>query len=221
MYCWNCGTKLPENAGFCFACGKSQAEEGPESAGDAESGRVTTLPPFEHASTVRAASAPRIATPLSDWRSLPDGQLRSRSDVPNVIAGFLALGAAVLVIVGSFGPWVTVSVFMGTIEANGMDGDGKITLWCGIGAAVLLAVYLFSEAHPTWTAFLATVVLLIAGVIGAMDWTDINDRLAFADQEDLAIDVFARVGWGLQVMTIASFAGALLASIQGIVSLKR
>src|SRR5215204_1741032 len=40
VYCWNCGTKLPEKAGFCFACGKGQAEELPETA---EPGQPATI----------------------------------------------------------------------------------------------------------------------------------------------------------------------------------
>ncbi len=124
-------------------------------------------------------------------------------------------------IIGSFAPWVTMTIFIGSIEVNGMDGDGKITLCCGIGAVALLAVHLFAGSHPTWTAFLATAVLLLSGIIGAVDWSDLNDLLATSGEEDIDLGVLARVGWGLQVMTIASFAGALLAGIQGILSLKQ
>ncbi len=162
-----------------------------------------------------------MAVPLSDWRSFPPNQTNAEPEPPNRIAGFLGIGAAILVIVGSFSPWVTVSVFFGTVEVNGMDGDGKITLGCGLGAMVLLAVHLFARSHPTWTAFLATAAFLLSGIIGAADWSDLNDLLATSNEDDLDFGVLARVGWGLQVMTIASFAGALLAGIQGIFSLKR
>jgi hypothetical protein len=220
VYCWYCGTKLPVNAGFCFSCGKSQTEDALETTDPA--GPASSHHPLPTtASPLPPPPAPRIATPLSDWRSPPEVPPGPTPSAPNRVGGYLRLGAAVLVIVGSFAPWVSVSVFFGTIQVNGMDGDGKVTIWCGLGAAALLAFHLFSGSHPAWPPFLAACVFLLSGIIGTYDWSNINDLLEASGQEDLDFGVLARVGWGLQVMTIASFVGTFFAGLQGFTAVRR
>jgi hypothetical protein len=115
-------------------------------------------------------------------------------------------GCALLVVVGSLGPWARVWF----ITANGTDGDGIITLLLGVAAGFFTIVRLARPGPGVGMMALAGLALLAAGVIGAIDWNDV----AGITSETEEYGDLVQVGWGLVLMTIAGFAGAGLAFVQ-------
>ena len=110
--------------------------------------------------------------------------------------GFLGI----LVIAGSIGPWATI----GLLNIAGTSGDGQITLILGC-TAVGLAV-LAGTTTSQWAELVACATLVLAGVGGLYDWKHVH-RLA-ASRNVLTAAV--RVGWGLELVTIAGLASCLL-----------
>lgn len=123
---------------------------------------------------------------------------------------------ALLVIVGSTLPWVRIwgVGFVGDdIEisyVNGISGDGQATLAIGILAAVLILWRLLGRRSSTLsTVVLCTsvVVLIIAGLVGVFNWSELK-RIP---GEDRGTDYFQygfQLGAGLVMVTVAGLVGA-------------
>jgi len=113
--------------------------------------------------------------------------------------------SALLICVGSVGPWARVLFF----TANGLDGDGWISLLAGLAALGLFAIYLRSlqRPRPAWPLVLILVLAGLAAAVGVHDWSEIQGVVDEASQEDdpFGISSTVSVGWGLVLMTIASF----------------
>jgi Protein of unknown function (DUF2510) len=129
--------------------------------------------------------------PLPAARSAVQGWEPSR-----IIA---AVGAAA-VVVGSLGPWATASTPFGSIDVNGTEGDGKVTLILGAVALgfILLRNYL-----------VAMILSAIAGAILVFDFLDVSRTIGDVDNEFIKTSV----GWGLFVGAIGgvlAFVGSLL-----------
>jgi hypothetical protein len=107
-----------------------------------------------------------------------------------------ALGGAAAVIIGSLGPWATVSTVFGSISVGGTDdgGDGLISL---VGGGVVILLVLLSKYLGSIIVSALTSALLLYDLI------DVNRNISDVDEE------FARasVGWGLWLAT----AGAIVA----------
>ena len=95
---------------------------------------------------------------------------------------------AVLIAVGSIGPWAT-SPFS---SASGTSGDGVITLV----AAVVLAVL---AVAPNRFAIFAFLVILVAGGVGIYDFFHIRNELHSFTIGGVQVD---HVGWGLYVVVV-------------------
>ncbi|EID81749.1 MULTISPECIES: hypothetical protein [Rhodococcus] len=119
---------------------------------------------------------------------------------PNVVAGLVACLA---IVVGSLGPWAT-SLSYGVA---GTEGDGVITLvLAAVAAAALFAIYArggFTKFGDRWIAPVAGVVILVIGVVDAVD---VNGN----EVEFMNTMVSTGVGWGLWVVLLS--AAALSAS---------
>ena len=102
----------------------------------------------------RAASQRlRTTTPIGSLSrpTITFSGVSSRQRPISLTSGYLAIAAAVLVIVGSLGPWVSVvAPFGGSLSVSGTNGDGKITLCCGLLATVLLAFLVTSHRDGVW-----------------------------------------------------------------------
>jgi hypothetical protein len=108
--------------------------------------------------------------------------------------------AALVVAIGSLGPWAKVDTVFGTISVNGTSGDGPLTI---AAAGLVLAGFLSS----VW-------VLRWVGAIGALavgGYDLINASSRFSDLN--ADNEFARasVAWGLWLV-VAAAALAIVAS---------
>lgn len=104
-----------------------------------------------------------------------------------------ALGA-VAVVIGSVGPWATVSMFSVSADVNGTDGDGVYTL---IGGLLILAlVYTRNSATAIVFAVLTAMTL-------TSDLSNVSDLIGDPGLGDIS------VGWGLHLAT----AGAVIALV--------
>jgi hypothetical protein len=119
---------------------------------------------------------------------------------PNIVAGLVACLA---IVVGSLGPWATSL----SVGVAGTEGDGTVTLvLAAVGAAALFAIYArggFTKFGDRWIAPAAGVVILVIGIVDAMD---VNGN----EVEFMNTMVSTGIGWGLWVVLLA--AAALSAS---------
>lgn len=232
MYCAECGTKLPATAMFCLECGHER--EGlastpepvvPPPAVTSDGHPVDPTRDVWGRPVASSDDAACKRSPATAQRVLPRAAraepyvapLNRRQSIRGEVSstpGLLAIAAAALVIVGSLGPWVSiVAPFVGSLSVSGTDGDGKLSLVCGLAATVLLAFLVTSNRSSVWLGVLAAVVLGIAGAIGVYDWQNIGAAAGVAD-DDIAL--LARVGWGLKAMTLGAIAGTVLSITQAI-----
>jgi hypothetical protein len=102
-------------------------------------------------------------------------------------------------VVGGFGPWVTV---LG-ISVSGTEGDGWIVI---LAAAAAAGLVFWHDRKPSQWILGATA---LAGVVGfgvsAYDWARL-ESVASDSQEQLEglFDLSVSTGWGLVLCTIAS-----------------
>lgn len=128
-------------------------------------------------------------------------------------------GAAALVVISSFATWAIVDGQGYTnneitrISIKGSGGDGEITFILGGLAAVLILLRLTKPRSSGFVLGIATLFLLINGVMGIGNWLDLRN-IPGADQGAKFFHTGVQVGWGLVVMTSASFIGALAAGYQ-------
>ena len=134
----------------------------------------------------------------------------------------LGLLAAVLVIVGSTGPWTRMWAvgFVGDhvdiIYVSGLTGDGRVTLVLGIVAAVLITWRLLRRRSSTWSTMLqcaAIVILVVTGLVGVFNWSELDD-ISGADLGVKYLRYGFQPGWALILATVTGFAGAIALSYQ-------
>ena len=120
------------------------------------------------------------------------------------VLALVGYAAAVVVIVGSLGPWAEVSQF----SASGMDGDGVITLVSAIVAAVAILVASASRTRPAlgsdWIAAAAAAVAMFVAVYDSFEIPKTYDLLGGAVGTRTA-------GWGIWVTLIGSIVLAAVA----------
>jgi hypothetical protein len=141
----------------------------------------------------------------------------------------LAAICAILVIVGSAGPWITTKECEGeNCETTGIDledsgylffvGDdifgiqeGWVTI--GLAAVGILAVVLGLAVRPRAVPLaVGGVVLLAAGVVGVIDWASL--AIFISDFEGaLGAEGLLEIGWGLPLTTIAAFLAGILSLV--------
>jgi Protein of unknown function (DUF2510) len=111
----------------------------------------------------------------------------------------MAAAGAAAVVVGSLAPWATASTPFGSIDVNGTDGDGKITLVLG---AVVVGFVLLRNY------FVSMILSAIAGAILVYEFSDVSRTVGDIDSEF----VKTSVGWGLYLGAIGgvvAFVGSL------------
>ena len=96
------------------------------------------------------------------------------------------------------------------IYVNGTIGDGRITLALGILAAVLITWRLLRQRASTWSTIGQTttiVILVIAGLIGVFNWSELN-KIPGLDHGSKFFQYGFHPGWGLVLLTVAGLTGA-------------
>jgi hypothetical protein len=115
--------------------------------------------------------------------------------------------AALVIVIGSLGPWAKVDTVFGTISVNGTSGDGPLTI---VAAGLVLAGFLSSVWVLRWVGAIGALV------VGGYDLVNASSR--FSDLN--ADNEFARasVAWGLWLVVaaavVAIVASALTAEAQ-------
>lgn len=113
--------------------------------------------------------------------------------------------SAVAVCLGSVGPWASVLF----ITVSGVQaGDGWGTLAAGVVAAAAFVIYLryTRRPRPAWPLGLILLAGVGAAVVGVWDWSDLERAANEAkNDEDNIFGATVSVGWGLVLVTIASF----------------
>ena len=112
--------------------------------------------------------------------------------------------AAVMVALGAFLPWATVSSYFGSASTSGIDGDGKLTLVCAIAIGVMFGLW----KRPA--LIVAAVIAGIALIVGILDLIDVGRAAA-----DFGGVVDASPGIGLFLTVLAAIA-ALVLGLMGV-----
>ena len=123
---------------------------------------------------------------------------------------------AVLVIFGSVGAWVRIwgVGFVGDeveiINVSGTIGDGRVTLALGILAAAIVLWRLFRRRSTTLSTTAlgaAIVILVISGLVGVFNWSELN-KIPGLDHGSKFFQYGFQPGWGLILVTVAGLTGA-------------
>ena len=96
------------------------------------------------------------------------------------------------------------------IHVNGTIGDGRVTLALGILAAASVFWKLLrrrSTTFSTITLGAAIVILIIAGLVGVFNWSELN-KIPGLDHGSKFFRYGIQPGWGLILVTVAGLTGA-------------
>lgn len=135
------------------------------------------------------------------------------------VAGYLALGGALAVVVGSFGPWVSIRLFFTELTTRGTDADGQITVALGAISLVLLLLRLVGRLGR-WAAWLAVGLLGVTSLIGVVDWVDSRNHVSGLDGNN-EFGVSGSVGWGLILVTLGAIVGTVAALLHAVIEVPK
>lgn len=122
---------------------------------------------------------------------------------------------AIGVVIGSIGPWAKIWI----VTADGLDGDGQITVVMGLAALVGLFLRMREPLQRSWIVYGLVVVMGIAALIGGYDWQNIDNAIGELDDNPFATN--ASVAWGLQLMTITAVIGTAVAFAEALDHFRR
>jgi hypothetical protein len=154
---------------------------------------------------------PPPAAPVADPSgAAPAGSSNKLELAPELLqaARWATVAGAVLVLIGSFLPWVSVTTIFGSISKAGTEGDGGFTLLLALaagGVGIPLAVVKLSKSTTTILAIIALVSFAISGLIAIYDMIDVQSAISEMDS-DLAS---ASIGTGLLVVFLGAAIGGL------------
>ena len=143
----------------------------------------------------------------------------SRSPVSPLVA--VAGTCALLMIVGSFGAWVTLSSPVGSFSASGTASgvNGMWTAILGVLALGLLGARVLGVTRPDAGLRLewgALACFAIAGILGFATWTDLTSVAnaqgwsgARTVGRLIGVNLDLSAGWGLLAVILAAVAGAV------------
>jgi hypothetical protein len=137
--------------------------------------------------------------------------------VAGTLFGLATLLGGLLVVAGSFMPWLTASApFAGTISRSGVDGggDGVITLIIGVLAVTIGGVRLLSQRVPRVVQHLPVTFGLLAIWTGFYDLDAVQEMAAELSANE---NTSAMTGPGLYTI----ITGGFLVTIGGFVSHRR
>ena len=118
-----------------------------------------------------------------------------------IVPPLVAIGAGVLVVLGSLLAWATVSAGIINASAAGTDGDGKATLIFGLVA--IAAVVIFIKVRSVWLLIAAGVAFLVCLGISIYDTINVSSTHV----GNSVIQAHVSVGIGLWLCLIASILG--------------
>jgi hypothetical protein len=129
--------------------------------------------------------------------------------------GALAIAAGALIMLGSFLPWVTVhAVFLGSLNKNGTEGDGIITLLFGLAMFLYGVARLVTRGLPKVFVITPFAIAVVTAAIALYDMVDVQSHIGDLQSEAEGL-VTADIGVGLWIVLI----GAILAAAAGVLLL--
>jgi Protein of unknown function (DUF2510) len=162
--------------------------------------------------TQPAAAQPGPAAPAQPQvAGAPVAAVRpTREPVAIPPALWVALGAAVLTIIGGFGPWYEIgdTTIAGTSEAA---GDGWVNVALGVIAGVFLAVW-FANRRAVWQFIVAAVLGAISTISAIIDYADVSD----SSSSGLFQEAISDPKWGLYLALIGSAALTIAAVVAAV-----
>jgi hypothetical protein len=138
----------------------------------------------------------------------PSGLMRN----PVVPGATMTLIGGVLIVLGSFLPWLTATApLVGTISRNGMEGgDGVITLILGVVTILIGVTQLTATNLPTLLQRSPIVTGAITGIVAVSNYLNVQQRIEDVREESELIA--ASVGAGIWTLVV----GAVLAVVGGV-----
>lgn len=137
--------------------------------------------------------------PPPQYGYAPYGYPPPRPKVAGPALGWALLAVGVVGVIGSFGPWASVTVLGHTLTIDGTDTgkDGTLTL---VFMVVVLAMGLVVGLRQgrVWTGIVALVFALLAALVAVIDTADVSTGVDGALRDAIS------VGWGLWVTLVAS-----------------
>jgi hypothetical protein len=131
---------------------------------------------------------------------------------PVVPGATMTLLGGVLIVLGSFLPWLTATApLVGTISRNGMEGgDGVITLILGVVTILIGVTQLTATNLPILLQRSPIITGAISGIVAIINYLDVQQRIEDVREESELIA--ASVGAGIWTLVV----GAVLAIVGGI-----
>lgn len=154
--------------------------------------------------------------PPPGWQPGPPPQPARPTSVP--VWPIVGLVGALLIVVGSMGPWAQARVFTAEFSVSGLKGDGVITLVLSLTAAVFLGVGGFLP-NLRWAFWPVVAALIAAGVcllFGLIDTVNIGSKLNSGTE--LA---GGSIGWGLVLVLLGSAVAVTGSVVHLILCLKK
>ena len=123
-----------------------------------------------------------------------------------LVPPLVAIGAGVLVVLGSLLAWATVSAGIINASAAGTDGDGKATLIFGLVAVAAVATFI--KVRSVWLLIATGVAFLVSLGISIYDTINVSSTHV----GNSVIQAHVSVGIGLWLCLIASILGVATAA---------
>jgi hypothetical protein len=118
-------------------------------------------------------------------------------------AVLLTIAGGVLVAIGSFMPWVTVTTGFGQVDVVGTTGDGTITL--GLGAIIAILAFLNLNRASSGARLLLLVLGVASAGLGAFEFTNVTSGIGSTSSDFLR----ASVGYGIYLLVIGGGAAII------------
>lgn len=119
---------------------------------------------------------------------------------PNALHGALIVLGGLLLVLGSFLPWIVVRApFVGTLSKSGMEGgDGVVSIGLGIAAVIVGYRWVGSDSLSPWLRRLPILIMAGTVLLAVVELIDINDRIEAASTGFVSGSVGAGI-WTLLV----------------------
>jgi hypothetical protein len=148
-------------------------------------------------------------TPQPPPPPAPSGLMRN----PVVPGATMTLLGGVLIVLGSFLPWLTATApLVGTISRNGMEGgDGIITLILGVVTILIGVTELTATSLPTLLQRSPIVTGAITVIVAVINYLNVQQRIEDVREESELIAASVGAGiWTLVVGAVSAIVGGVL-----------